>query len=1178
MATSWNTSLPCALALLLPPLLVQAGVAGRIQFVVGDVRIVADDGTTKPALKGAEIQEKDSILTGSGAQAQIKMIDGALLALRPDTQLKLDAYVYNDAQAGTAWFTLLKGGLRSLTGLIGKLNQERYAIRTPNAVIGIRGTDHEPVVILPDTVIAQGNPAGTYDKVNVGMTSLTNAAGTTLIHRNQIGFASAPNQAPVLLRKMPDFYQTSPQLLAKSGKVDNADGKAEAQADANPPLASQFREEKIPSLLASDAPELESPEPSATPGNHLLTASNAAGAKLDTTAQSMADAAGVISIITNLTPTATPTPTPTPTPVPTPTPISTSQADVVMGFIASTTQLASYQAQAQAVASSMSNHLETLVTAQQGSISAQNRALTASTIATQSLSTASATTAAATSAGAPVSNTILQLSLNAISAGQEALAQIRLALHGDTNNKGIKNLQDFNNTGTQEFTRYLTNLQNWQSNNTEQTRSALKLDNAVLTAMTQQLGKADEIDLSKAASLLQQASQRASAAAAAAAAAQNAFANLPSTDPLYAQYRAATDDAVRAAKLAQNAAQAAQAAYESTQETLQHLSNVASNTPSSIGVENLGPAAKSLANGSPSAKLVASIDQHGNLVRGNATQSAGSSQSIYFAENAKPQLLDKSSHAATGLAWGRWQGGQIVLDEQYTDKDANGVLGLGAIDKTSGKFVVGLVDKNVTDQGQASLHWITGVNAEPKRLAQSLTGVANYTMLGGTTPTDNHGNTGKLNSAQLAANFSNQSVYALLNMSFGNNVWEFGEANIPLSGSRFEAQYCSVCVAQARPNGLSVLKKNGEQITPSMSNSLLYGASISGSLMGVGLSSAGIQYSVTEPEMSKVTDPLSGKVYAVASNHIMQGVVGFAGAKQDVSTNYRAISADDGSRFAYAQSARSGQEAAVNASIDFGSPAGRLLDSIRGMDEFVGSVRNYTPSETNPAHLNPAQENAATIKRGSAINTDRGSAQFGTTTVNWGRWQDGVVDIYSRDGKVKLGTINNQGRSLHWINTSATNENLATLPVTGSATYSVIGGTAPTDLKGNLGTLTNAKVDVDFSAMRANTSLGLSFNSADNTSTWSLDVKNTPFLRADVGFNSNSNNNGINGINGETHTVTCSGASCGNLNASAISGFFLGAGATGLGLTYDLFSGEKRNNLLTPRATAHGSVILRSVR
>ncbi|MBI3229279.1 MAG: FecR domain-containing protein [Burkholderiales bacterium] len=1103
------------------PLLAQAGIAGRIQFVAGDVRIVGSDGKERPAQKGGEVLELDSIITAKDAQAQIKMVDGALIALRPETQLKLDAYVFDGKAIETekAWFTLIKGGLRSLTGLIGKNNKERYAIRTPNAVIGIRGTDHEPVVILPDTIIAQGNPAGTYDKVNVGITSLTTSAGTTLIQRNQIGFAGAPNQAPVLLQKMPNFYISGaqPKVSVKSGEKNTTGNTDSTDGETSNKPAAQLREDTT--LLAQREDRTTTPEPNLTASaqfaNRTLSATNGTGSTVDASTQTLTDAAGIATII-SLTPN-----------------VSNLRPDIAVSYLGNNTDVNMYLAAAQSVANSLNNGLNAIQQSQQSSEAARNTAFANTETAISAVNAATASAAAASAAGIPNNNEVLQQTLVATNKGQQALQQISQILKGENGLTGLVNLQQVSASGASEYARYMNDLQRWQKDNSEQNRLALQMDEQALAALSTKIAKIGKGE-GDTGTALTQAIALAEAASAAASQAMVAANNIPSTDPRYAIFQATAAAAVSSAKEALQAVQAVQEALNLAQINYSAVNTVAKSTPSSIQIANLNSNAKGISNGNYGAKVAIAVDSNGNFVRGNATdyQALGpANHSIYYADDGKPQLLDMQKNAATGLAWGRWQGGKIVTEEQITGRDASGRVGLGAVDKTTGQFVLGAVDKNVTEQGQASLHWITGINAEPRRLAQSLTGVAHYTMLGGTRPTDNYGNTGVLNSATLSANFSTQSVSALLNLNFGNDVWRFGDTNIALDGSRFDARYCASCVLNQTANSLNILTKNGEQVNPNTkdSKSLSYAATISGSLMGLGLNSAGIQYSLTEPSSRAVTDPLTGQIYQVPTDHIIQGVVGFSGDKQNVNAQYRAVSADDGSGFVLANSGRSGQQASVTASIDYGSSATRLVDSIGGMDEFIGKARNYTAIDGSTP--NYGQESAVTVKRGSATNTDLGSAKFGNTTVNWGRWQNGVVDIYSRDGSVKLGSINNQGRSLHWINTSASNTELATLPLTGSATYNNIGGTAPTDAKGNVGVLNSARVDVDFSAMRANTSIGVSFNSADNQSTWNLDVKNMPFARTDLGFNSSSANHGI---NGESHTLSCVGISCGNLNTSAI--------------------------------------------
>src|SRR5450756_1844412 len=107
---------------------------------------------------------------------------------------------FNGQQDGTerSFFSLFKGGFRAITGLIGKMNKANYRITTPASVIGVRGTDHETFVVTPDSSLAAVTPIGTYNKVNLGETSMTTEKGTAFVLPNQMGFAGAADQMPQL--------------------------------------------------------------------------------------------------------------------------------------------------------------------------------------------------------------------------------------------------------------------------------------------------------------------------------------------------------------------------------------------------------------------------------------------------------------------------------------------------------------------------------------------------------------------------------------------------------------------------------------------------------------------------------------------------------------------------------------------------------------------------------------------------------------------------------------------------------------------------------------------------------------------------------------------------------------------------------------------------------------------
>lgn len=177
-----------------------AAVAGQVQFVYGAVQLTTEAGKSHPIQKGDAVNEGDTLTTAATASAQIRMQDGGFIAVRPDTRLKFDSFKFNGKQDGSeqSFFSLFKGGFRAVTGLIGKINKPNYRITTPAATLGIRGTDHETFVVAPGSPMAAVASAGTYNKVNLGETSMTTSKGTISILPNQMGFAGAADQMPQL--------------------------------------------------------------------------------------------------------------------------------------------------------------------------------------------------------------------------------------------------------------------------------------------------------------------------------------------------------------------------------------------------------------------------------------------------------------------------------------------------------------------------------------------------------------------------------------------------------------------------------------------------------------------------------------------------------------------------------------------------------------------------------------------------------------------------------------------------------------------------------------------------------------------------------------------------------------------------------------------------------------------
>jgi hypothetical protein len=185
-----------------------AQTAGKFIVAVGDVKLVGKDGNARTAERGSELREGDTIVTGANGLAQLRLQDNSLISVRANTEMKLDKFAFageTDSNA-SLFISLAKGGLRSITGLIGKANRAGYRINTPVATIGIRGTDHEPFYIPPN--LAKLGTPGTYDKVNSGMTVIQAKQGPAInVTINQVAYVPLSGAAPVILPSVPAFFK-----------------------------------------------------------------------------------------------------------------------------------------------------------------------------------------------------------------------------------------------------------------------------------------------------------------------------------------------------------------------------------------------------------------------------------------------------------------------------------------------------------------------------------------------------------------------------------------------------------------------------------------------------------------------------------------------------------------------------------------------------------------------------------------------------------------------------------------------------------------------------------------------------------------------------------------------------------------------------------------------------------
>ncbi|MEY4268213.1 MAG: hypothetical protein RIS90_2748 [Pseudomonadota bacterium] len=125
---------------------VRAQPAGEVEFVRGVA--FAQTGVQLPRAmgKGLALKEGDRLTTGEGATAILKLADGTRMTLRPNSEMVVQVYKYAENASGddnSMVLQLLRGGFRTITGLIAKGSPDAAKVQTSTATIGIRGTDFD---------------------------------------------------------------------------------------------------------------------------------------------------------------------------------------------------------------------------------------------------------------------------------------------------------------------------------------------------------------------------------------------------------------------------------------------------------------------------------------------------------------------------------------------------------------------------------------------------------------------------------------------------------------------------------------------------------------------------------------------------------------------------------------------------------------------------------------------------------------------------------------------------------------------------------------------------------------------------------------------------------------------------------------------------------------------------
>ncbi|QGZ39066.1 FecR family protein [Pseudoduganella flava] len=197
-----------------------APVAGIVVQLSGPLLAKKAGGGVKILSLKSEVENGDTLVTEKNTYAMVKFIDNSEITLRPGSTMTIENFSFaaERPDGDQARFNLVKGGLRSVTGLLGKRSKEKFELKTPTATIGIRGTTFV-VEYVPQA--AQQMPAGArapglYVQVLDGMIHVANPGGAEHFSAGQFGFVPGNTQPPVVLPADPGMQFVPPPVFNSS--------------------------------------------------------------------------------------------------------------------------------------------------------------------------------------------------------------------------------------------------------------------------------------------------------------------------------------------------------------------------------------------------------------------------------------------------------------------------------------------------------------------------------------------------------------------------------------------------------------------------------------------------------------------------------------------------------------------------------------------------------------------------------------------------------------------------------------------------------------------------------------------------------------------------------------------------------------------------------------------------
>lgn len=209
----------------------QAEAVAEITNATGTIHVRKPNGTVRLAFVGSPIERGEILSTEENSSVRIRFTDGAEVVLKPSTRMRIDAYQHQAVEPAQdeLSFSLLKGGLRAISGAIGhRGNKKAFKAQSAVGNIGIRGTQFgmlwcEPgecdayLADLPVELHERVAGGGLFFEVTDGVIVFENDTGEFLLSPPEWGYVQRRDTPPLIIRKDFSGQDEKPSSTSSGG-------------------------------------------------------------------------------------------------------------------------------------------------------------------------------------------------------------------------------------------------------------------------------------------------------------------------------------------------------------------------------------------------------------------------------------------------------------------------------------------------------------------------------------------------------------------------------------------------------------------------------------------------------------------------------------------------------------------------------------------------------------------------------------------------------------------------------------------------------------------------------------------------------------------------------------------------------------------------------------------------